>query len=206
MPRTVTLAITLPDPPSRLYAMYLNPREHAAFTGAPVGPARTGADVYLDPGSLRNAVSGKPEDLAERLAGARAVHIAGWNADNQDPKFDYDYPRMRESGYAWPIVDMRLKYVRPAEFGQRLLVRTEIVEWENRLRISYRIRDAVSGRDRVLIVDDVLATGGTAQAAAKLVRNHGAQVVGFTFLIELDFLNGRERLKNEGIEALLHYA
>ncbi|PYO96237.1 MAG: adenine phosphoribosyltransferase [Gemmatimonadetes bacterium] len=56
------------------------------------------------------------------------------------------------------------------------------------------------------LVDDVLATGGTAQAAAKLVRNHGAQVVGFTFLIELDFLKGRERLKNERIEALLHYA
>ena len=67
-------------------------------------------------------------------------------------------------------------------------------------------RDAVSGRDRVLIVDDVLATGGTAEAAAKLVRNHAAQVVGFTFLIELDFLKGRERLKGERIEALLHYA
>jgi adenine phosphoribosyltransferase len=67
-------------------------------------------------------------------------------------------------------------------------------------------QDAVSGRDRVLIVDDVLATGGTAQAAAKLVRNHGAQVVGFTFLIELDFLKGRERLQGERIEALLHYA
>ena len=61
-------------------------------------------------------------------------------------KFDYDYPRMRDSGYAWPIVDMRLKYVWPAEFGQRLVVRSEIVEWENRLRISYRIRDAASGR------------------------------------------------------------
>jgi len=67
-------------------------------------------------------------------------------------------------------------------------------------------RDAVSGRDRVLIVDDVLATGGTAEAAAKLVRNHGAHVVGFTFLIELDFLKGRDRLKGERIEALLHYA
>lgn len=66
-------------------------------------------------------------------------------------------------------------------------------------------RDAVSDRDRVLIVDDVLATGGTAEAAAKLVRTHGAQVVGFTFLIELDFLKGRERLANERIEALLHY-
>jgi adenine phosphoribosyltransferase len=66
-------------------------------------------------------------------------------------------------------------------------------------------RDAVGSGDRVLIVDDVLATGGTAEAAAKLVRAHGAQVVGFTFLIELDFLKGRERLRDERIEALLHY-
>lgn len=61
-------------------------------------------------------------------------------------RFGYDYPRMRASGYAWPIVDMRLKYVRPAELGQRLIVRAEILEWENRLRIAYLIRDAASGR------------------------------------------------------------
>jgi acyl-CoA thioester hydrolase len=61
-------------------------------------------------------------------------------------KFDYDYPRMRASGYGWPIVDMRLKYVRPAELGQRLIVRAEILEWENRLRIAYVIRDAGTGR------------------------------------------------------------
>jgi acyl-CoA thioester hydrolase len=60
-------------------------------------------------------------------------------------KFDYDYPRMRESGFGWPVVDMRLKYVRPAAFGQRLKVRAEIVEWENRLRIDYLIRDAITG-------------------------------------------------------------
>jgi acyl-CoA thioester hydrolase len=60
-------------------------------------------------------------------------------------KFDYDYPRMRESGYAWPIVDMRLKYVRPAVYAQRLTVRATIVEWENRLRIDYLTRDAQSG-------------------------------------------------------------
>jgi len=60
-------------------------------------------------------------------------------------KFDYDYPAMRDSGYAWPIVDMRLKYVRSAEFNQKLLVRASIVEWENRLKIDYVIRDAASG-------------------------------------------------------------
>src|SRR3989449_8268317 len=67
-------------------------------------------------------------------------------------------------------------------------------------------RDAVGQGDRVLIVDDVLATGGTAEAAGKLVRAHGAEVVAFTFLIELDFLKGRERLRADRVEALLHYA
>ncbi len=60
-------------------------------------------------------------------------------------KFDYDYPQMRDSGYAWPIVDMRLKYVKTTEFGQRLRIRCEIVEWENRLKIEYLISDAVTG-------------------------------------------------------------
>ncbi|MDB5848104.1 MAG: 4-hydroxybenzoyl-CoA thioesterase [Rhodoferax sp.] len=52
---------------------------------------------------------------------------------------------MRASGFAWPIVDMRLKYVRPARFGQKLFVAAEIVEWENRLRIEYQINDAATG-------------------------------------------------------------
>ncbi|MCP3140989.1 acyl-CoA thioesterase [Pyxidicoccus xibeiensis] len=61
-------------------------------------------------------------------------------------RFDYDYPQMLESGFAWPVVDMRLKYVQPALFGQKLKVRAEITEWENRLRIDYLIRDAATGR------------------------------------------------------------
>lgn len=60
-------------------------------------------------------------------------------------RYDYDYPQMRDSGYAWPVVDMRLKYVRPVVFGQQLVVRAEIVEWENRLKIEYLVRDAASG-------------------------------------------------------------
>jgi len=66
--------------------------------------------------------------------------------------------------------------------------------------------DAVGPGDRVLVVDDVLATGGTANAAAQLVGGTGAAVVGFTFLIELDFLKGRQRLQGRRVEALLHYA
>ncbi|HEY9103763.1 thioesterase family protein [Chitinimonas sp.] len=61
-------------------------------------------------------------------------------------RLDYDYPQMRDSGYAWPVVDMRLKYVRPIVFGQRIRVRAEITEWQNRLRLDYLITDAASGQ------------------------------------------------------------
>jgi len=59
--------------------------------------------------------------------------------------FDYDYPQMRDSGYLWPIVELRTKYLRSARFGQRLRVRAELTEWEMRMRIDYLISDADSG-------------------------------------------------------------
>lgn len=65
--------------------------------------------------------------------------------------------------------------------------------------------DGVGPRDRVLIVDDVLATGGTAQATAALVAGTGATVVGLGFLIELEFLSGRSRLIDHKIASLLRY-
>ena len=65
--------------------------------------------------------------------------------------------------------------------------------------------DAISARDRVLIVDDVLATGGTAEAAGRLVRAQGAAVAGFSFLIELGFLSGRGRLEPMRVEGLIRY-
>ena len=57
----------------------------------------------------------------------------------------------------------------------------------------------------MLIVDDVLATGGTARAVTELVENLGGKVVGLGFVIELDFLKGREKLPGSDINALLHY-
>ncbi len=65
--------------------------------------------------------------------------------------------------------------------------------------------DAVEAGQRVLIVDDLLATGGTAQAAVGLVRGLGASVVGMSFLIELTFLNGRARLPGEHLHVVLSY-
>ncbi len=59
--------------------------------------------------------------------------------------FDYDYPQMKASGYAWPIVETSVKYVRPARYGQRLQVEAQLLEWENRLRIAYEVRDADTG-------------------------------------------------------------
>lgn len=60
-------------------------------------------------------------------------------------KFGYDYPQMQDSGWLWPVVDARIKYVRPLAYAQKLKVRAQVVEWENRLRIDYRIVDAASG-------------------------------------------------------------
>lgn len=65
--------------------------------------------------------------------------------------------------------------------------------------------DAVSNGQRVLIVDDLLATGGTAGAAAKLVAGLGGVVVGYSFVIELDFLAGRKNLGDTQVNALIHY-
>ncbi len=65
--------------------------------------------------------------------------------------------------------------------------------------------DAIQPGQRVLIVDDVLATGGTAKAVADLVGHSGGTLMGLSFVIELDFLKGRERLGGHDIFSLLHY-
>ncbi len=65
--------------------------------------------------------------------------------------------------------------------------------------------DAVEVGHKVLIVDDVLATGGTAAAVAQLVRKLGGEVVGLNFVIELDFLHGRDRLPGLAVRSLVHY-
>jgi acyl-CoA thioester hydrolase len=74
---------------------------------------------------------------------------------------NYNYAQMKASGYLWPVVDMHVRYAGSATFGQRLKLRAEIVEWENRLKIGYLITDAASGRR--------LTRASTTQVAVEIV-------------------------------------
>lgn len=65
--------------------------------------------------------------------------------------------------------------------------------------------DAIQKGQRVIIVDDLLATGGTAEATAKLAKQAGAEIAGLGFVVELDFLNGKDKLKPYDVFSLLHY-
>lgn len=78
-------------------------------------------------------------------------------------KLDYNYRQMQESGFAWPIVDVQIKYVRSSTFGQKIRVSADLVEWENRLRINYQVRDIESG--------ERLTKGYTIQAAVDMSNN-----------------------------------
>ncbi len=73
---------------------------------------------------------------------------------------------------------------------------------ENSLEIH---KDAISAGNKVLIVDDILATGGTVSATAELVKRLGGEIIGYAFLAELDGLRGREKLGEASILSLVHY-
>jgi acyl-CoA thioester hydrolase len=57
----------------------------------------------------------------------------------------HTYAQMKQSGYAWPVIDLQLRYVQAARFGQLVCVRADLVEWRNRLKINYLISDAQTG-------------------------------------------------------------
>ncbi|MBI5083512.1 MAG: adenine phosphoribosyltransferase [Acidobacteria bacterium] len=95
----------------------------------------------------------------------------------------------------------------PVRKPGKLPAETETVEYAleygtDRLQMH---KDAIRPGMKVLIIDDVLATGGTAAAVAQLVERLGGTVLGLGFLIELDFLNGRAKLPGREIFSLLHY-
>lgn len=61
-------------------------------------------------------------------------------------RIDYNYPQMEASGYLWPVIDVRMKYIAPLRFGQTVRVRATLVEYQHRLKIDYRLYDPQSGK------------------------------------------------------------
>jgi adenine phosphoribosyltransferase len=95
----------------------------------------------------------------------------------------------------------------PVRKPKKLPCATEFCEYEleygtDRLEIH---KDAINPGQRILVVDDVLATGGTAAAVVQLVEKCGGKVAGVGFVLELDFLSGRKKLNGYDVHALVHY-
>lgn len=97
-------------------------------------------------------------------------------------------------------------FVPVRKFG-KLPSETESVEYalEYGTNVVEVHRDAIKPGQRVLIVDDLLATGGTVSAAMDLVQRLGGEIAGVAFLVELTFLKGRQRLKGQDVFALIKY-
>lgn len=72
----------------------------------------------------------------------------------------YNYAEMKASGYAWPVIDLHVRYLQPLTFQQVIVVRAEIVEWEHWLKIDYAVRDKTTGMR--------LTKGSTRQVAVEL--------------------------------------
>jgi len=75
-------------------------------------------------------------------------------------KINHNYTQMRDSGYAWPVVDMQLRYIKGAVFGQKITVTADLIEWQERLKINYLICDAQTG--------ERLTRGSSIQVAIEL--------------------------------------
>ncbi|MDR3427248.1 acyl-CoA thioesterase [Silvimonas sp.] len=75
-------------------------------------------------------------------------------------QLDYDVPAMRDSGFAWPVIELNVRYARPLVYQQKIEIHAAIVEWENRLKVRYEIRDVASG--------ERLTRGHTVQVAVNM--------------------------------------
>lgn len=75
-------------------------------------------------------------------------------------KINHNYTQMRDSGYGWPVVDMQLRYIKGAVFGQKITVTADLIEWQERLKINYLICDTQTG--------ERLTRGSSIQVAIEL--------------------------------------
>ncbi len=142
-----------------------------------------------DPTALRAAVSG----LADPFTGRGITKVVGIEARG----FIFAAPIATRLGAGF--VPIRKAGKLPHEIHH---LEYDLEYGTDRIEIH---RDGVASTDKVLVVDDVLATGGTGAASVDLVKALGAEVVAFAVLVELGFLAGRERLEGTDIHALVAY-
>lgn len=145
--------------------------------------------LMQDAAALRDSI----DQVAQRFAAARIDHVVG--IESRGFIFGAALAYVLKAGFIpvrkpgkLPAATHRCEYA--LEYGS------------DALEIHC---DALKQGDRILIIDDVLATGGTASAAVELVRKLGGDVAGLGFLIELSFLDGRSRLAGLEVHSLLRY-
>jgi adenine phosphoribosyltransferase len=134
------------------------------------------------------------ELLAEQLSGRGVEHVVAMESRG----FIFGAPLAMKLGAGF--VPVRKPGKLPAE---TVSASYELEYGTDTLEIH---KDAVGAGQKVAVVDDLLATGGTAAATVRLVRSLGAEVVAVAFVIELDFLSGRRKLSDVEVCSLLHYA
>lgn len=126
----------------------------------------------------------------------------------KDIEFDY-IVGIESRGFLFgaPLADRMKKGFIPVRKPGKLPADIEKVSYDleygaNELEIH---KDAINKGDRVIIIDDLIATGGSAQATAKLIESLGGEIAGFEFLIELTSLKGRELLKDYKVKSIIEY-
>jgi adenine phosphoribosyltransferase len=145
--------------------------------------------VLADPVLFRRVI----DTLAERWKGERIDKVVGIESRG----FLFAAPLAYALGAGLTIAR------KPGKLPWNVIRETYALEYgENALELHV---DAVGTGERVLVVDDVLATGGTADAVGRLVARQGAELVAFAFLVELTFLHGARRLGPQRVHALLRY-
>lgn len=131
------------------------------------------------------------DDLADLARETGATHIAGMESRG----FLFGTPLAKQLGLGF------LPIRKPGKLPWKTFAESYDLEYgQDTLEIH---TDASAAGERVLLVDDLLATGGTAAASVKLVRRTGAEVVGCLFVIELGFLGGRDLLHGIEVQSLL---
>jgi adenine phosphoribosyltransferase len=145
--------------------------------------------VLADPALFRTVI----DAFAERWRGEGIARVVGIESRG----FLFAAPLAYAIGAGVTVVR------KPGKLPWHVIREVYALEYgENALELHV---DAVQPGDRVLVIDDVLATGGTADATGRLIARQGGALVGFSFLVELGFLDGAKRLGAERVHSLIKY-